>query len=225
MKQILLFPFVFNLFSINAQNHLVGLKGGASWTNINATGFLTEVDTKLGMNLGLTYDYMLKKYFSIESGIIYDQRGFTNEVIITNVEGAETGKSVTIRYNYDYLTIPLKIEFNYGKKIYFFGAIGVTPSILVKANWTFPAIEFNGELLNKKVFDETELVNRFDLGGLAEVGFGYKFNEKLWLYSAFSYQRSFTSITNSNYFANSEIRHYGMNANLGLKYVLGKAKE
>lgn len=225
MKQILLFSLIFSYFSIYAQNHLVGLKGGASWTNIQATGFLTEVDTKLGMNLGLTYDYMLKKYLSIESGIIYDQRGFTNEVIITNVEGAETGEKLTSKYNFDYVSIPLKIEYNYGKKAYFFGAIGVTPSYLVQAKMIIPSAELEGGTFFGQKIDLTKDVNRFDLGGLAEVGFGYKFNEKLWLYSAFSYQRSFTSITNSNYLANSEIKHYGMNVNLGLKYALGKAKE
>jgi len=36
------------------------------------------------------------------------------------------------------------------------------------------------------------------------------------------YQHSFTSITNDNYFSNSEVRHYGMVLSFGLKYALKK---
>ena len=53
----------------------------------------------------------------------------------------------------------------------------------------------------------------------------FKFKERYWLFTSISYHQSFTTISNADYFANSNIRHYGMTFNLGLKYALTKEKQ
>jgi hypothetical protein len=42
------------------------------------------------------------------------------------------------------------------------------------------------------------------------------------LFTSFSYQQSLTSITNSDYFADSKIRHNGMSFTIGVKCDLTK---
>lgn len=66
----------------------------------------------------------------------------------------------------------------------------------------------------------TNRVSGYDLAGLAEIGGGFIITNRLWLTTSFIYQHSFTSITNTEYFANSKIRHNGVALNIGLKWAL-----
>ena len=68
--------------------------------------------------------------------------------------------------------------------------------------------------------DIAEYVDKFDLGGLLEIGGSYKFKERFLLFSSLTYQQSFTSITNDNYFSDWSIKHNGMTLSVGLKYAL-----
>jgi len=224
MRNIFLFFLALTTITVNGQNHLFGVKGGAgaNWTEVTATNFLKDRNYRTGMAIGLTYDYLFKKHFSAGVDIIYNQRGFTNDIIFTDDLGNPTGRKEIIKFNYDYLTVPLKVGFNYGKTVYGFANIGLTPSILVDAKTITPTIDFNGIIIPSETSNITSRVNKFDIGGLVEIGGGYKFKGRYWLFTSFSYQHSFTTITNSDYFANSKIRHYGMTLNLGLKCALTK---
>lgn len=65
-------------------------------------------------------------------------------------------------------------------------------------------------------------VTKFDFAGFAEIGGGYKFKNRFWVFTSFAYQYSLTTITNSKYFANSKIKHNGITLKIGLKYALTK---
>ena len=222
MNKILLTILTIASLNVSGQNHLLGVKGGVSWTNITATNFISDNHYRTGLAIGLTYDYIFKKHFSTGADIIYNQFGFTNDLIFTDDLGNPTGGKATIKFNYDYISIPLKVGFNYGKTVYGFANIGLTPSILVDAKTITPTIDFNWTIIPGETYNVTSKVNKFDIGGLVEIGGGYKFKDRYWLFTSFSYQHSFTTITNSDYFANSKIRHYGMTLNLGLKCALTK---
>jgi len=100
--------------------------------------------------------------------------------------------------------------------------IGVAPSLLIKAKATKPIFNENGERKGSETFDATSIARKFDFAGLAEVGAGYKIDSRFRLYASFAYQRSFATITNSEYFSDGKIKHYGMALALGLKYTLPK---
>jgi hypothetical protein len=87
-----------------------------------------------------------------------------------------------------------------------------------------PTIDNNGTIIPGETSNVTSQVNKFDVGGGIEIGGGFKFKERYWLFTSISYHQSFTTISNADYFANSNIRHYGMTFNLGLKYALTKEK-
>jgi hypothetical protein len=222
MRNIILFFLTITTITVRGQNHLLGVKGGANWTEVTATNFSNDRNFGTGLAIGLTYDYLFKKHFSAGADIIYNQRGFTNDIIFTDDLGNPTGRKEIIKFYYDYITMPLKVGFNYGKTVYGFANLGLTPSILVDAKTITPTYDYNGTVITGETSNITNEVNRFDIGGLVEIGGGYKFKGRYWLFSSFSYQHSFTTITNSDYFANSKLRHYGMTLNLGLKCALTK---
>jgi hypothetical protein len=229
MRNIILLFLTIATINIYGQNHYIGIKCGASRTQVKDDNFTESKSFKrgfrTGLSFGLTYDYLFKKYFNAGADIIYNQRGFTNDIIFTDDLGNPTGKILKTKLNYDYVTIPLKVGFNYGKTIYGFINIYVTPSILIDAKTVTPTadyIQIQGNIIPSVKSPNPNNANKFDIGGLFDIGCGYKFKERFWLFTSLSYQQSFTTITNSKYFANREIMHYGMTLNLGLKFALTK---
>jgi hypothetical protein len=222
MKNIFLFILTISTLKVAGQNHLIGLKGGVNSTNITSSNFLSQNNSRTGLTAGLTYEFLIKKHFSIGADLIYNQRGFTNDIIFTNNLGNPTGEKYTTKFNYDYVSLPIKTGFKIGNKIFGFTNIGVIPSLLVDAKTISPTFNTVGNVTGSETFDVTSRVTKFDFAGLAEIGGGYKFKDRYWLFTSFAYQYSFTTITNSEYFAISKIRHNGMTLTIGLKCALTK---
>lgn len=222
MKQILLIILTITTLKVAGQNHFIGVKGRLNSTNITSSNFLGQTDSRTGLTAGLTYEYLFNKHFSIGADLIYNQRGFNNDIIFTDNLGNPTGEKHTTKFNYDYISLPIKSGLNIGNKLYGFTNIGVIPSLLVAAKTTTPTFDADGKLTGNETFDVTNRVSKFDFAGLIEIGGGYKFKGRYWLFTSFSYQHSFTTITNSDYFANSKIRHNGMALTIGLKCALTK---
>jgi len=222
MKKIYLIILTITTLKVAGQNHLVGVKGGANRTNISSSNFISQNNYRTGLSTGLTYEYLLKKHFSIGADLLYNQRGFTNNNVFTDNLGNPTAEKHIIKFNYEYVSLPIKTGFNIGNKFYGFTNIGVIPSLLINAKTTTPTLNTDGNVTGNETFDVTSRVTKFDFAGLAEIGAGYKFKNRYWLFTSFAYQHSFTSITNSEYFANSKIRHNGMALTIGLKCALTK---
>jgi hypothetical protein len=212
MKNLFLIILTLITFKVTGQNNLLGVKVGSNCTNINSSNFSSQNNTKTGLSAGLTFEFLIQKHFSLGMDLIYNQLGFSDDILFTDNQGNITGEKNTTTFNYDYVSVPIKSGFTIGNKLYGFTNIGIVPSILINASTT---------MLNEK-HDVTNRVSKFDFAGLVEIGGGYKFSGRYWLFTSFSYQQSFTTITNSNYFANRKITHYGMTFNLGLKYALTK---
>ncbi len=222
MKNLLFIILTIATLKVAGQNHFIGVKVGTSSTNITSSNFLSQSNSRTGLTAGLTYEFLFKKHFSIGADLIYNQRGFTNDLVFTDNLGNPTGEKYTTTFNYDYVSLPIKTGFNIGTKLYGFTNIGVIPSLLVDAKTTTPTFDTDAKVTGNEPFDVTNRVSKFDFAGLVEIGGGYKLNGRYWLFSSFSYQYSFTTITNSDYFANSKIRHNGMNLTIGLKCTLTK---
>lgn len=222
MKNLLLLLLTVTTLKAAAQNHVIGVKAGATWSDVTSRNFFSQTNYRTGVTTGLTYEYLLTKHFSVGADLIYDQRGFTHDITVFGSLGIPFPEKGTIRYNYNYLSLPLKAGLNIGNKLYGFMNIGAVPSLLVKARTMRPIFNANGEKTGNETFDATSIVKKLDFAGLAEIGAGYKIDGRFRLYTSFAYQRSFTTITNSEYFSGSKIEHYGMTLVLGLKYTLPK---
>ena len=222
MKKIIIVILTLTTLHVAGQNHLVGMKGSTNWTNISYGNIFIGSDYRNGLSGGLTYEYLFKPHFSLGADIIYDQRGVSNDFPILDNAGNPTGVNAKFKNNYDYLSIPFKTGYNIGKTFYSFANIGLIPSLLLNAEMVSDKIDADGKIDGAEIIDLTNYVTKFDLAGLLEIGGGYKFKKGYWLYSSIGYQQSFTTFSNSEYFANSKIRHHGINITIGLKYALTK---
>ena len=69
---------------VSGQNHFLGINGGASWTNAKTSNFFPDIENRTGLSIGLTYDDIFKNYYSVGAHIIYNQHGFTNEIVLVD---------------------------------------------------------------------------------------------------------------------------------------------
>ena len=221
MKNIILaITLTLATLTVAGQNHSVGIKGGASWSNVSSKNFPRQNDSRQGITGGFTYEYIFPKRVTVGADLIYSQRGFTNEIMHTDDLGNQTSGKATLEFTYDYLSLPIKIGYTTDGNLYSFGNIGLVPSLLIDAKTRRPTFDNGGRVTGTETIDITDRVTDTDFAGLVEIGAGYKISDSFDLFSTFSYQRSLTTITNSEYFTNTTIRHSGTTLYIGVKCSL-----
>jgi len=216
MKQLIVIILALATHQVAAQDQIIGIIGGASLTNVTSGNFVNQTNQRQGFSGGIAYEYFLKNSFSLGTDLIFNQRGFELNMEIPN------GQIATSKYNYDYISIPIKAGF-YDRQNKFFSFLkgGLVPSLLINAKTVTPRFDVDiGAIIGTDYIDVKNNVSKFDLGGLAEIGAGYRFMEKISISASFIYQHSFTSITNSDYFYASKIRHNGMALQLSLRWSI-----
>lgn len=220
MKKIILFLLTVIAIPAIGQSQYIGMKLGMNLTNVS-NSISNDNKNKPGILGGLTYEYQFNEHFSLGVDFNYDQRGYRSDFIFIDNSGNPTGEKTTMHDNYDYLSLPLKAGYHIGDKRYLFANIGVSPAILVNAKIISPLI-IDGNVTDEMTLNNYSRATKIDLSGLIELGGGFKLKDRTWLYSSFSYQHSFTTITNSEYFAGSVQKHYGIALSVGIKYTLTK---
>ncbi|MEO5641873.1 MAG: hypothetical protein ABIS12_01030 [Bacteroidia bacterium] len=203
-----------NIFS---QNNSIGIRSGVSISTIASKHFLSNNSPRIGIVEGISYDYFFKKHF-IGGEVNYEQRGFKNYIIFTDYNGNPTGRREPVYFQFDYLTFPVKLDYRFGNKFFAFAGIGILPAYVIKANTILPVFDQNFVVIREEKISTLNSVSKFDLGGLAEIGGGFTVREKFSINISFRYQRSFTSISNNQYFPSTEIRHISMQPSIGIKY-------
>jgi len=218
MKRIFFIAFFLASIVMFAQNHYIGIKAGANFSNVsfNTDPIVDDFNSRTGVVAGLTYDYYFLKFLCIGAELAYEQRGYNLEVNFTNEIGEEIGEG-KINYNYDYIKIPLKAGVIFGKRFSFFANIGVVPAVNVISKWKVP-IDVQGQ--SEK--DTKDKVNDFDFAGMAEIGAVFSFLGRFQAFVSFAYQHSFTGFNNSEYHGDLKMMHYGFSVAGGIKYALKK---
>ena len=152
---------ILTLISLNVvgQNHFIGMKGSINWTNISSNDIFSGTDYRTGLSGGLTYEYLFRTHLSLGVDLIYNQRGFNDNVTIMDNQGIPIGDKA--KYKYDYVSIPFKTGYNIGNTFYSFANVGLIPSLLVNAKLVSYQIEADGKTVSSEVQDMTSYEIRF----------------------------------------------------------------
>ncbi len=215
-------PIFFSLLMVLSlpafsQTHLIGFKSGINWYNVSSKDFVDETDTRQGFTFGFSYDLKLKNPYVLGTDLLFSQKGFIDDAMFTDESGQPLGTFST-KSNYNYLSLPLKAGIEREKKISGLIRIGIVPSIILQ-NKIISATPTEEIVMNG-----TDKMSAFDLAGLVEVACHYELPGNLFLFAAYDFQRSFTSITNSEYFAGSKVWHRGHTMSVGVKVVFDAKK-
>jgi len=212
MKQILVPLLLLISYPIFAQNPLIGIKGGVSWTNI----FSKELGTdsyRTGCTFGITYEQQVSKGILIGTELLYQQRGYETYLMFTDDFGNPLNSDNT-KFNSNYIALPIKVGYTIGNKLSGFLNIGIVPSILTESKIILPDIFYVNSV------DYKNQTKTFDLAGMTEIGGNYRISKLLLISASFAFQYSFTSNIKTEYAEGATARHYGMNVCAGVKYAL-----
>ncbi len=218
MRKIIISFLLISTMPIFGQNHFIGIKSEINWTTVNSKYSFNNSDKRTGFSGGLTYQYIINNNFSLGLDLLYVQKGFKNDITFINPSGKPIGTGEDSDFSYDYLSFPIKAGYSIGNTISGFIYLGVVPALIVKAETIIPTFE------GSETFNVKNKVTSFDFAGLIEVGASYAASNRLLIITSFAYQHSFTTLSNSDYFSGSNMKHYGITLSIGIKYAL-KNKE
>ena len=157
----------------------------------------------------MTYQMMVRENLFLGADMLYEQRGYKSKTFYELI--AEDGVATI---TYQYLSTPIKVGYQTRGNVSYYSSIGIVPAFLLRANHHFP---WDWEPRDLEV---TDLASDFDLGGLIEIGANVKINEVIIGFLQLAYQHSFTTVSNSDYFADSSVRNFGISLTLGVKFGL-----
>lgn len=204
--------------TVFGQSHYLGLKSGVSWCD-QSGNFFKNTATIQRMLLGLNYGYKFNNDLKISGDLLFSQTGFKSPMTLTDEYGNPTAQDpVYTKFFYDYLSIPLKVGYEYGKNGFVYGNIGFTTSFLLNAKTTTPIINEKLEEVGRNQFDVTKKVAPIEFGGEIEIGFGYTFLRKIGVYIEGNFHHGFTTISTKQYFPENTIFNYKASVILGLRY-------
>ncbi len=116
---------------------------------------------------------------SIESGIQYSNKGYrSSNIDVTNPTNAEIFGKANINSNFNYIDIPLKINYFLGKnKIRFISSLGLTSNILVNQVDKSSITYFDGKKENHK---DISIYNykHFNLSPMVSFGIDYAISQR-----------------------------------------------
>ncbi|WP_284652280.1 porin family protein [Flavobacterium terrisoli] len=135
-------------------------------------------DSGSGYNVGGSLDYYFLKDWSIKGKLIYDQKGWDNDII----ENSNDGNIYYTDYNLNYLTVPIMASWHFGNK----------------RNWYLSFGPYFGFLLDAKdtTFDAdmSEYFNDNDFGFAVNVGVKIPVSDKLKLFFEYDGQGGISDI-------------------------------
>jgi hypothetical protein len=224
MKKLAVIVLMIISINASAQIRHIGISAGLGLTGIAKTNsqFFNDAETRQGLSAGLTYEYTLKNNISISAGITYNQRGFRIPYDLKDNAGNPIVEDEAIKFNYDYLSLPLKAGYRFGDKVFGFGNIGIVPAFLVNAKQFHPGYKTDAVQVGAETVDVSEYVSKFDFATLIEIGAGYNINEKYSVNTTVTYQRSLSTFSTYDYFEDDHLRHTGLTLSIGVRYRLTK---
>ena len=211
--------FVFS-FSLSAQQHLIGIKGGILSSGVNnLTGnhsLLAITDNLNSYSVGISYDFILKNKITFGIGVSYSEKGFSNGMCHQPIDCFPKYICYT-SYNLtnQYFSAPISVGYQFGTKTYFDIHTGAIPSLINHSR--MDVRNEDGEWVG--YYSESNYYrNDAELSLFLELGVGYRFNNGIRTYFSYMYQQSVNEIEwwvdeNNSYI-------YGLSFSFGIQYEL-----
>lgn len=191
-------------------------------------GIYNKIETaKFGFSSGLNLCYIFTKHISLDLGVQFSNKGFQNKesnltfgdmidrrrgfVYNTNNSSIK-GKIV---YSYNYLDIPLKVNFVFGKKkLRLISSIGLTTNLLINSKNSFVGQDSTGKSI-KNSSNTTPTYNRINLSPTISCGIDYRVNDKMLFRVEPTFRYGIFKMTNT------PVTQYLWNAGLNISYYFG----
>lgn len=214
MRSILLTVFVLLTQFVFAQKDFIGIRGGINWTDVRTDTPFENNDPTTGFIGGITYERQLTSGIYWGADFLYAQRGFEDDLFPGAFDPCinclRIAAPVDNEFNYDYVSVPIRIGYTFGNELKFFADLALVPSWLVQSDIDA------GDFFSQEIED----VDSFDFGSQIEMGTAYQLFDGWTLFGSLGYYHGLTSITNDRYFRDNSMRHRSIGLSFGVKYEL-----
>lgn len=166
----------------------LGIEGGPSLTNLRGPQEKFKYNgIPLGF-AGITFQYHFSKMISLKTGLSYDPKAFTAAFEIDEPFSSIDGKH-SFSQRLDYLTLPVMIRFQVGKKVHFFANAGGYLGILLVSSTGGTTMHDNEYFSHTSSFSYKSIIiknehsySAFDFGASGGLGIGVPI-KKRWIIS------------------------------------------
>lgn len=221
--KLILFCLYLISLNVSGQIHSIGVQGGMNLSNISHD-FIKNSNYRKGISAGVNYEFQFSKHLLIGADLMYVQKGYHGDLIFTDQDGVVIGSSLT-KDHYNYISLPLKAGYVIGNRIKVYAKIGISTSLVIKAKSIIPEFNSYWQQSGDYEVDYTGKAKKIDLGGIIEVGAGFKLSEKIQFNLFTGYNHSLTSVTGPDFFESQSIKHRSFYISGALMYKLhGSAK-
>lgn len=138
---------------------------------------------KFGFTTGLNVCFNLSQLVELETGIQFSNKGFKtkNQDLVYFPPNPSLPTKAKTNYTYEYIGIPLKAKFSFGKdKIQFLSSIGFMTNFLLNVKQT-NIYEYSNGKTEKKKQTSASGFKKVDISPMVSVGIVYKLNNKIHL--------------------------------------------
>lgn len=199
-------------YEVNSQNYFFRYNYGFSWNEVKSNGNVKGTSQN-NFSTGLTFEVVTRKKLRLGAEILYEKRGFNLEytVIFNNFDE----RLVTNYHHQNYLSIPLKIGYQTGNKIYVYGDLGFAPAFNLKSTFKYPETDSSFNIIGEITENEQFEIRPFDLSALIDFGVGYNLTEKISILSSVRIQNSLFEFSKDY-----QMSHRATTLFLSLRYML-----
>lgn len=176
----------------------VGTKGGINLSNaslhVTGSNFNFGNKGKIGMCAGINSGYRINDKLFLLAEVNFDQLGYKFPVTFSTPTGFDIG-SDNIVYAYNYLSIPLSINYILDKKKLFEAGLGINNGILLTAQVKYPSFyTFTDPRFGNDLTDDIkEYYNSYEAGGFIRLAVNPQINSKLSLVIESRFTQGLTS--------------------------------
>lgn len=210
--------FIFLLISFSISftqaQHTFGVQGGVSFSNIlTQRKSIYPPDYRVGHVYKINYEYNFWDRISFATGVIFQDKGFTNEIdIITDLKVNELHR---------YISIPVGFGLRAGDQIY--------GKFLIQASFGFLILHHSntmiyqqGNLISENNWYNTDQYTPFDFSINPSARIGYRFDNGFSIFIDGSFAVSVTGFSHLSYPANAMTNNYAFSACVGIDYMIRK---
>ncbi len=138
---------------------------------------------KFGYTTGLNVRFHFSQLAGLETGVQFSNKGYEtrNQDLVYFPPSPGSPTKAKFNYAYQYIGIPLKARFIFGKnKVRFFSSIGFMTNFLVQVKQTAQYQFSNGE--KEKISESSKSgFHQVDISPMLSIGIDYKLNNKMHL--------------------------------------------
>lgn len=139
--------------------------------------------SKVGYTAGLNVCFNLKRFFGLETGIHYSNKGYQTDMqnLTYGYFNPPTGNvpaQVNFIYNMYYIDIPVKANFTFGKnKLRFIASAGIATNVFINETqtnvWVYP------DKTDKETHKTAFGYKKFNISPMLSLGLDYKINNRM----------------------------------------------